>query len=188
MATKYHGQHEYSTFSSSVIRDQREDDKSNCKCSQPSDYFCFPCTISSNLILHPVGPFRCVWDMFVMLLLIYTSIEIPYTLAFGQSINIIYIGLFVDLFLFLDIILNFHTAYFDKYDNLRLVTNKKLICKKYFRTWFLIDFICCIPFSFLLHNPQAATVFKVLRIFRLLRIIKILRFIKMLRIFDAFMK
>eukprot|EP01084_Bolivina_argentea_P255388 429532_1 len=198
-STVYHGTHEYSTFSSSTIGKNLYDDE-NLNTFQK--YFCILCRLSKNLILHPVGPFRCIWDMFVMILLIYTSIEIPFTMSFGQSNTTLYISVCVDLLLFIDIFLNFHTAYFDKYDSLRLVTNKKYICKKYFRTWFLIDFITCIPFELFIRGnnvdeydstegPEASRAFtyiKILRVFRLLRIIKILRFLKMLRIFDAFMK
>eukprot|EP01083_Nonionella_stella_P078911 216231_1 len=196
--SSYHGSHEYSTFSASTIRSsQPSDDHTNtlCKC------ICCLCRLSSSLILHPVGPFRCIWDMFVMVLLIYTSIEIPFTMSFGQSPSIAYVGLAVDCFLLIDIFLNFHTAYFDKYDHLRLVTNKKLICKSYFKSWFIIDLVTCIPFQFLFDpahfngsdhidssDDSALEYIKVLRIFRLLRIVKILRFLKMLRIFDTFMR
>ena len=220
MSASAHGRHDYSTFSASIIRKQPTIEDETHNAFILSQCFCFLCRLSSSLTLHPVGPFRCFWDLFVMILLIYTSIEIPFTISFGQADIIKYIGLFVDGFLLLDIFLNFHTAYFDKYDNLRLVTNKKVcpflhfllsrhsnhlqltkyICKKYFRTWFLIDFITCIPFEFIFdadetaeqqqseNTSQAFTYFKVLRIFRLLRIVKILRVVKMLRIFDAFMR
>eukprot|EP01084_Bolivina_argentea_P053394 98006_1 len=184
----YHGsRHQYSTFSASTIRRETLfDDYKNkfTKC------FCFLCHISASLILHPVGPFRSVWDMFVMLLLVYTSIEIPYIMSFGQSDLTLYFGLCVDSFLLIDILFNFHTAFFDKYDRLRLVTNKKSICKHYLTTWFLIDFITCIPFELIPAETESGFTeyIKVLRVFRLFRIIKILRFIKMLRIFDSFMK
>eukprot|EP01083_Nonionella_stella_P078910 216228_1 len=194
--SSYHGSHEYSTFSASTIRSsQPSDDHTNtlCKC------ICCLCRLSSSLILHPVGPFRCIWDMFVMLLLVYTSIEIPLTVSFGQSTLTAYVGLAVDCFLLIDIVLNFHTAYFDKYDHLRVVTNKRHICKNYLKHWFIIDLITCIPFQFLFdpahfngssHGDMSGEFdyIKILRIFRLFRIIKILRFLRMLRIFDTFMK
>eukprot|EP01084_Bolivina_argentea_P132951 234615_1 len=181
----YHGAQEYSTFSASTIRRETMIDgyrNKLCKC------FCFLCVLSSKLILHPVGPFRSLWDMFVMLILVYTSIEIPYIIAFGHSNITFIVGLVVDGFLFIDIILNMHTAYFDKYDRLRLVTNKKSICLQYFKTWFTIDFITCIPFELLPADGPGYIYLKVFRLFRLFRILKILRFIKMFRIFDSFMK
>eukprot|EP01084_Bolivina_argentea_P115154 204836_1 len=201
MTTKYHGKHDYSTFSASIISTQKTNDDDIVKTTHGNKSFkcfrfCYKLSFN-HLVLHPVGPFKCIWDMFVMILLIYTSIEIPYTMAFGQISIVQYIGLFVDGFLFIDIILNFHTAYFDKYDSLRLVTNKRHICKKYFCGWFWIDFLTCIPFDIMFEDTtehqidaksKAFTYIKLFRIFRLLRIIKILRFIKMLRIFDAFMK
>eukprot|EP01083_Nonionella_stella_P144861 453033_1 len=203
MAGTYHGLHEYSTFSTSTISASKSGQNYDlCGESHDKGLFhlccCFLCRLSSSLVLHPVGPFRCIWDIIVMILLIYTSIEIPYSISFGTTSTTSYIGLAVDILLFFDIFLNFHTAYFDKYDNLRLVINKRYICKKYFRSWFVIDFITCIPFEFIFREDiavahddddnNAFVYIKVLRVFRLLRIIKILRFLKMLRIFDAFMK
>eukprot|EP01083_Nonionella_stella_P029364 80845_1 len=190
----YHGSHEYSTFSASTIFLASPDHDKNTfhKC------FCFLCQLSKSLILHPVGPFRCIWDMFVMVLLIYTSIEIPFTMSFGQTNTASYVSVSVDCFLLIDIFFNFHTAYFDKYDRLRLVTNKTYIFKKYLRTWFFLDFVTCIPFQLIFDMAQvqgtqkdsttALDYIKILRVFRLLRILKILRFLKMLRIFDTFMR
>lgn len=152
----YHGQHQYSTFSASLIKVETagsfcSDSDSGCCCwcqSRSSSVDsttgsplhsrprrgggCCRCTFwrwYRSLILHPVGPFRCGWDMIVMVLLIWTSIEIPFTLAFGSVSEMEYVSLFVDCCLMMDIVLNFHTAYFDKYDNLRLVTHRGYICR-----------------------------------------------------------
>eukprot|EP01084_Bolivina_argentea_P011041 20633_1 len=130
-----------------------------------------------------------------MILLLYTSIETPYSVAFGQTSATRYISLCVDVFLICDIFLNYHTAYFDQYDNLQLVTNKKYICKRYLSTWFFIDLITCIPFEIVLvdedytaDHAHPVKILKGLRYFRFLRIIKILRFFKMIRMFDSFIR
>eukprot|EP01084_Bolivina_argentea_P200585 342997_1 len=187
----YHGAHEYSTFSSSTIPSKKWNNDYSNKCMK---ILCFPCRLSST-VFHPFGPFRCIWDLIVMLLLIYTLIEIPFTISFGLKKTIRNIGLCVDIMLFIDIFLNFSTAYFDKWDNLRLVTNRKFIYKKYLRTWFIIDFVTCIPFEFINYNSnitgskQNVLIYiKILRVCRLLRIVKIFRFLKMVRIYNGFMK
>ena len=65
--------------------------------------------------------------------------------------------------------------------------------RKYFRTWFIIDFVTSIPFGFVASFVEGDDTvnyeyFKLLRIFRLLRIMKMLRFLKTLRLFDELAK
>ena len=37
-------------------------------------------------IIHPYGPLRVAWDCMVMVLLVYTCIEVPFTIAFGMCL------------------------------------------------------------------------------------------------------
>eukprot|EP01083_Nonionella_stella_P312118 1115279_1 len=181
--------HRYSTFSQSTIRSAQFSDRDKSSYSSRHKICCCLCRLS-HLILHPVGPFRCVWDLAIMLVLIYTSIEVPYTMSFGQSPTVLFVGFAVDFILLIDILFNFNTAYFDKYDSLRLITDKKYICKRYFRTWFFIDLVTCIPYEifsiYYANADEASNAFKILRVFRLFRIIKIIRLFKLSRIFDMF--
>ena len=55
------------------------------------------------------------------------------------------IDLFVDLFFFCDIIVNFRTTYIDKNDV--LVTDTKKIATRYLRTYFIVDFVAAIPWD-----------------------------------------
>eukprot|EP01084_Bolivina_argentea_P022792 42392_1 len=142
------------------------------------------CRLFSKLpMLSPFGPFRASWDVLVMFMLIYTSLEVPFTLGFGIELQLTgkyykfgFIALFIDICLLTDIVLNFRTAFFDKYDDLRLITNPTKIAKKYIKAWFVLDLFTSFPFEFILpdsinyqsnNDQQFATYFKVLRIFRL---------------------
>merc|ERR1719242_2347200 len=112
------------------------------------------------------------------MLLLYTSIEIPYSIAFGRSNVTQILSLIIDAFLFIDIWFNFHTAFYDQYDALKLVNNKQLICKKYLSSWFIIDLLTCIPFELILSQSgtnSSISVVLILRILRFFRVIKILR-------------
>ena len=85
-------------------------------------------------ILNPVGSFRNGWNVIVSTILLYTCIEIPFTLAFDITLSLDHwTGVFAfcsDLFLLSDIIINFRTSYFDNYDSLRLVTDPQKIAKR----------------------------------------------------------
>lgn len=212
--TEFHGVERYSSFYQSVILDSlltRRSRVTNCLKYIP--------------ILHPLGPVRwyiyllclyvykevnicdtcfcnvctnSMWDFLVMIMLIYTCFELPFTIAFNIHLNFsnsdvlpfAIIAISFDILLLFDVILNFRTAYFDKYDDLRLVTNAKSIAKKYIKGWFFIDFLTSIPLEFVVPPEQSniASYLKLLRIFRLFRIVKMLRLLKMLKIFDGIMK
>ena len=150
-------------------------------------------------IIHPYGPFRGIWDCIVMILLVYTCVEVPFTIAFGVDLRLTgnaawagILALIIDILLLCDVVLNFRTAYFDSLDDIKLVTNPRKIAHRYFYTWFFIDFISSFPFEFLIPNQSAAgnvpTYIKALRIIRLVRLVKLLRFFKMLRLINRLFK
>eukprot|EP01083_Nonionella_stella_P217283 780208_1 len=138
-------------------------------------------------LIHPYGPFRYFIDFVIAIGLVYTCLEVPVTLAFNIDLHLSshtplrIIALCVDVLLLFDVLINFRTAYFDKYDRLRLVHDPYDIAKRYFVTWFWIDLISSIPFQLLVNNENYF-------IFGLLRCLKILRVIKIVRIYIKFKK
>eukprot|EP01083_Nonionella_stella_P129893 394146_1 len=143
-------------------------------------------------IFHPFGPFRCFWDFLVMIMLVYTCVEVPVTLAFNvalvlKSVSGV-ISFTIDIALLIDIVIAFRTAYFDKWDRLRLIIDECSIARRYIFGWFFIDLVTSIPFEFIFQSAGDILFFvKVLRVFRFIRIIKILRLFKMIKYFDGFM-
>ena len=74
--------------------------------------------------------------------------------------------------------LNFFTGYYDEDDALEM--RKLRICKHYLRSWFIIDFISCLPvqYIFLLYGqrpPEGADSAKLLKCLRLFRLAKLWR-------------
>lgn len=63
-----------------------------------------------------------------------------------------WVDVLIDLYFLVDIVVNFRTAYID--DHGQLETNLRMIARQYARSWFLIDFVSClpIPYVFLLIN------------------------------------
>lgn len=87
--------------------------------------------------------------MVVMLLLLYTGTYIPYKTAFVEEspdyVN--NIELSIDSLFFVDIIVNFISAYENEERNIETRITK--IAWLYIRSWFLIDIVSCIPFQLL---------------------------------------
>lgn len=152
---------------------------------------------NATTIIHPFSTFRFLWDSFIMIILVFTCFEIPLTLAFSietSNLNTTY-GIFVlmiDVVLCTDILLNFRTAFYHKFDALALVANPKIIAKKYLKSWFIIDFITSFPFEFLIPHQYdlggAPAILRAFRIVRLIRLFKLVRFFRMLKLVNTFLR
>jgi len=132
-----------------------------------------------------------------MLILIFTTYEIPLTLCFAIKTDDIHTAygafvLTIDLILCVDVLLNFRTAYFHPFDELRLVSDPSSVAKNYAKHWFLIDLITSFPIEFRI--PQnielggAPTLLRALRIVRLIRLFKLVRFFRMLKLVNTLLR
>lgn len=105
--------------------------------------------------------FKVIWDWFVLALVLYTAIQIPYETAFemkakpkesvwqkihsGEPQEIV--GLIVDLMFIIDILINFRTTYVEIKSE-EVVSSPKKIAIHYLKTWFIVDFVAAIPFDY----------------------------------------
>jgi hypothetical protein len=74
----------------------------------------------------------------------------------------------------IDLILTFFSAYEDKDEN--LIYKKKDIARNYFRGWFYLDLISCIPFNYIFNNDNLYTA--VLRVAKISKLARVLRLAK----------
>eukprot|EP01083_Nonionella_stella_P174702 606425_1 len=148
---------------------------------------CSDCLAFQIPIFLPFGPLLCYWNSFLLLMLFYSIVEIPYSIAFeivplSTDLSAI-IGLIIDICLLFDIILNFRTAYIDQYDRLRIIHDPKLIAKRYITRWFLIDLVSSLPLLFIIISSNSTSdsmhsAAITVQFIRLLRVIKFLRIIQ----------
>ncbi|XP_033119254.1 potassium voltage-gated channel unc-103-like [Anneissia japonica] len=153
-------------------------------------------------ILH-YSPFKAVWDWFILLLVLYTTILTPYSVAFllkddtkqaklnkepdtrdsqGPSSSytnpLIIIDLIVDVMFIFDILINFRTTYVD--DNKgEVISNPYDIAAHYLKGWFFIDAMAAIPFDLILFgasvDEKTTTTMGLLKTARLLRLLRVAR-------------
>ncbi len=97
-------------------------------------------------IIFPNSKVKNTWNLVVMFLLFYTGTYIPYKTAFvdysPEYVNIIELS--IDSLFFVDIVVNFLSAYEDSEKNIEFRLSR--IAFNYIRQWFLIDLVSCIPF------------------------------------------
>ena len=100
---------------------------------------------AQGLIL-PSNMYKQGWDIFIMVLLMYTAIFVPIKVAFvTNSSNAMFVfDLLVDLFFLADIVFTFFSVAEDERG--KFITKKSDIAIKYLKGWFFIDFFTSIPF------------------------------------------
>lgn len=100
-------------------------------------------------ILMPDSRVLSIWNIIMMLLLLYTATYIPFKTAFIEDssdlVNTIEFS--IDSLFFVDLGVNFISAYETTYKNIEFRFGQ--IAFAYIRSWFLFDLVSCIPFQYL---------------------------------------
>lgn len=139
-------------------------------------------------LVHPLSTFMRRWDMLTMWLLLYTAIWTPFEVAFVEEKRLspmYFVNMVINLAFFTDMILNFNLMYFDE-KLLTMISDRKLIAKRYLRGFFIIDFISILPYDDITLATGSKANLKILRIVRIVRLAKLLRILRSSRIFARF--
>ena len=96
--------------------------------------------------VETLDEFKSAWDLVLAIVLIFSSVMVPYRLAFVEEDDLKWeiINLVVDLMFTFDIVVVFNTAYYD--DDYKIVEDRKIIAKTYLKGWLIIDAGAVIPF------------------------------------------
>lgn len=146
----------------------------------------------ANFIISPEGNFHKVWDIILVLLLVYTAVFVPYKIAFYDvdPFHVVILDYGVDLLFFSDVIVNFITSIEDPIRQ-TVIRDPKRIASSYLQGWFVLDLTACLPFDLILsigddpskQSDQNAVenrkLIKLARLYRLIRIVRMLKIFKM---------
>ncbi|KAL0889290.1 hypothetical protein Bca101_013273 [Brassica carinata] len=132
---------------------------------------------STKLRKHIISPFNSkyrAWEMWLVLLVIYSAWICPFQFAFitYKKDAIFIIDNIVNGFFAIDIVLTFFVAYLDSHSYL-LVDNPKKIAIRYLSTWFAFDVCSTAPFqplSLLFNYNGSELGFRILSMLRLWRL------------------
>ena len=139
-----------------------------------------------RFICRPENSFRLKWDIFVSLLIVYSTVVVPFRICFEvelQPMEQILEYVLVDLVFLLDIFLTFRTAFYD--DDEVLVTQWKPIAVRYLRTWFVVDTLSTLPIDGIVSafvDNAARTDLNALKIVRILRLVRLIKLIRLLKL------
>ncbi|CAJ0581870.1 unnamed protein product, partial [Mesorhabditis spiculigera] len=156
---------------------------------------------SPHIILH-YSTFKTIWDWSILLLTLYTAFVVPFNIAFKNRFGarneswletsefpifsgattsgidtLALVDSIVDVIFFADILLNFHTTFVGPGGE--VVIEPSVIRQNYFKSWFLIDLLSCLPYDifymFKKDDERIGSLFSALKVVRLLRLGRVAR-------------
>ena len=139
-------------------------------------------------MIHPNSVFRRNWDLVIILVLIYTTIVLPFRVGFNAQAEGFWFWaeLTMDALFGIDILLNFRTAF---YEDGVLVTDSRRVAHNYLRTWFLLDFVATFPFDLIVlaavdadSSDASSNVYRLPRLIRIVRLVRLIRLLRLLRL------
>ena len=145
----------------------------------------------TKCIINPRSTFQSRWDLWIVLLLLFTAIVTPWEVAFLEPAwSFLYgINRIVDLGFCIDLVCQFFTPYYSEHYR-GFVIDHKRIALNYAKGWFSIDLLSIFPFDTLglvmTSQPGGGGgigQLKILRVVRLARLAKLLKVMKSSAIF-----
>lgn len=105
-------------------------------------------------LLLPDSKFKIFWSYILIFRLLYTAFITPIRITFIDKIDLTWfiIDLIIDILFFIDIIITFNTAYYNSYGE--LITNRKVIALSYLKTYFILDLLTIIPFTYIFEDSS----------------------------------
>ena len=151
-------------------------------------------------IIMPTTTFKSVWNILLILALLYTATFLPYQVAFLDEDTSLMklVNNLLDAFFWCDICISFISAY--ELPNGNYEPRSSKIVKNYLRGWFWIDLISTFPtevFGSLFITEEdgsannvnkLARLARIPRLYRLTRILRTLRILKVVRYHSKFSK
>ena len=144
----------------------------------------------SAFMLEPSSAPVLYWNVFLVLLILFTSTVTPYEVSFldlQPADPFYWVVVAVDVAFFVDMLVTCNTVVYDEHSQ-RSISSRTRVVGLYLQQFFFIDLISVFPFDevVLAATPTQRTEVQALRIIRLTRLFKLLRILRMSRIFGRF--
>ena len=137
----------------------------------------------TRCLIVPSKKWKLVWDMYVVFLLLFISILVPYRLAFfpEDDFQMMMIYAVIDTCFFIDLIMTFFTTTVDPRTQM-YITDRRIIAKNYLRFWFWIDMISILPFDAVSSSMDAGVLIRFAKIGKLYKLIRLSRLAKLFKL------
>ena len=131
-----------------------------------------------KFLLKPKNAFKIRWDIFVILLSIWNSIQIPLQFAFPKAfkdvMGYVISDTIIDSCFVIDIVINFRSCYVDTRTD-ELVEDPKLIAANYMKGRFWVDLVASLNFDLIFSILFPGTENQLTQVFGMLKLVRLLR-------------
>ncbi|CAK92730.1 unnamed protein product (macronuclear) [Paramecium tetraurelia] len=133
-------------------------------------------------IIHPDSYVKFVWNLIFTAIILYTSIILPFRISFYVNKEESYwqqIDIVTDVLFWIDLWINMFSGYYDEEG--KLVVQKRTVILKYLKGWFLLDFISCLPLTYMIDssNSNDGQEIKLVKLAKLPRLYKLTGLVKL---------
>jgi len=141
--------------------------------------------------IGPNSPFRVLWNVFSMVLVVYDIIVIPLLVfEFGDPPFLLFMQWITRIFWTVDLVLNFFTGFVNKSGHIERRRNK--IARNYIRTWFGPD-ISMVLLDWMeslisLTSTRVTSLSKAARSIRIVRMVRLFRFARTSKLLTAWLE
>jgi Ion channel len=140
-------------------------------------------TIKSWDIIQPDSLFIKTWNVILINLLLYTTIVMPYRMAFIQGVAYDawwWLDTILNIMFFFDFLITCFLAYTDEIGN--VISDHKKIFFRYLKGWMFIDIIGFLPFDYIFSASTPKSYNNLVRLFKLPRLYRLLKISKLFKI------
>lgn len=134
-------------------------------------------SILSAYTLDPRSPRMLSWKNWMFVNIMYAVLVVPWRISFGSDVGPISLtfNVIVNVSFVIDTVLHFFTAIPTESG---LMTDRKVIIRRYLSTWFVLDLITCLPLTTLLRDRvypslRVITPMRAVRLMGLLKVVKV---------------
>lgn len=132
------------------------------------------CDTCLHYAVRPDNEVRLMWDCYILVLVVYSSIEGPFTVAFSEKESYSLLDVVIDLSFYLDMVLSFWTGFDKGYE---VIMDKRRIVKNYLEGWFLLDLIATVQWDLVIQllGTGVSADSPMVRLSRLLKVFRLAR-------------
>jgi len=129
-------------------------------------------------LIFPDDNFKQNWEIVLAIMILYSCLWVPYDMAFidGEPVSTLILDGLSDFVFFIDILVNFNSAFYDSQDV--LIFKRSKIATTYIKFWFWLDLVSALPFSFIFENQNYGNGLKFQKLIKLTRFLRIFKMIK----------
>ena len=130
----------------------------------------------------PTSPTVQMFDLFIMVILLYVFVSLPLCLAFDRiNARLKWVNLACDCFFMLDIAKNLNTGFVDEHGT--IIMERRQVFYNYLKTWLVIDLSSSIPITEILEiaGSSGSSYLRSTKSLRMLRLIRMTKLLKLLR-------